>query len=143
MQHNGQVSSSQGLDEAERERIARRYPPPRIGRTGWIAIIAVLALIAGGTYLWIASFHGNEQVGGSVRGFQTHPDRVDAVIDVYRPDPSRPATCEVFALAENFERVGEVTQLIEPSEANEATVEVTILTYRRSTAVDVEDCEAL
>lgn len=138
MPHNCGVSE-QPLTEAE-QRIARRYPPPRIPRAAWWIAGGLLIPVLVAGWLWIATSQANRAVTASVHTFEIADDRVDAVITVQRPDPSRAATCEVFAQAVNFERVGEISAPVPPSTRTSDTIAVTIQTYRRATAIDVGDC---
>lgn len=128
---------------ADRARIAARYP--RRGRLDLLlALLAVITLLAAGViFVQGGLVQSNPPVVAMVRAFDTAPQETTADIVVQRTDPSREATCFVYTQAANFERVGEMTLEVPPSEEKLTVLHVTIRTVREATAVQVSDCRML
>ena len=97
------------LSAADRERLARRYPGPRLPRPVLIAIIAVVAAGSLSWLIWTALVHAEPVVSAKVAAYTVVSDsRIDATVIIDRPDPSIPVVCRVSAQAEDFQPVGEV-----------------------------------
>jgi hypothetical protein len=129
------------LSLADRERLARRYPGPRIPRPVLVAVVAVVAAVGLAWLLWTASVQSRPVVSASVAAFTVVSDsRIDATVTVDRPDPSVPVVCRVSAQAPDFQPVGEVNLRVEPSQYAVVDVPVSITTLRRATTATVREC---
>lgn len=132
------------LTDGERERIAARYP----GRSPvdvFIFVAAALALVVAiGLVAFAGLVRSNPPVAGMVRAFETLSPEVTAVeLVVQRQDPSRAATCFLFAQAENYERVGEMDVTVAPGTEELTALFVDIRTIREAVSVSIENCRLL
>jgi hypothetical protein len=126
---------------AAAERLARRYPPPLVGRRAKIAITVVATLVALGWLVWAALLHAEPAVSGQVASYDVVSDTsMDVVITVQRSDPSRPATCRLLAQSTDFQPVAEQDVAIPASRIKVADVRVTLTTLRRATSATVRSC---
>ena len=126
---------------AAAERLARRYPPPLVGRRTKIAITAVATLVALGWLVWAALLHAEPAVSGQVASYDVVSDTsIDVVITVQRSDPSRPATCRLLAQSTDFQPVAEQDVAIPASKIKVVDVPVTLTTLRRATSATVRSC---
>lgn len=124
----------------DRARIAARYPSRRPLDVAVGAAVAVILLTIGAIFVASGFIQSNPPVTAMVRAFEIAPQTASADIVVQRGDPSRPARCDVYAQAANFERVGEVT-LDVPAGPDELTlVHVSIRTVREATTVQIAGC---
>ena len=129
------------LSDVDQARIAERYP--RRSRIDLVlAILGVVLLVAiAAAFVLSGLVRSNPPVAAMIRSFSTHPQWTLADVVIQRNDPSKEATCFLYAQAANFERVGEMTVSV-PAGDEKLTVEhVTIKTVREATAVEVIDCE--
>ena len=130
-----------GLSAADRERLARRYPKPRVPRLVLIGIVAVVAAASIGWLIWAGLVHANPTVSAKVPAYTVVSDtRIDVTVTVDRPDPSIAVVCRVSAQAPDFQPVGEVNLPVEASTARVVDVKVSITTVRRATTAVVREC---
>lgn len=130
------------LSDAERARISARYPKRNpvdvaVGIGAAVALVAAVVIVAVSGLI-----RSNPPVAGLVRAFDTVSAQVTEVeLVVQRKDPSEPATCFLFAQAENYERVGELQVDVPPGDKELTEVFVEIRTIREAAAVDLEGCQ--
>lgn len=123
------------------DRLARRYPPPRVSRRTKILLVAVATLVALGWLVRAALLHADPLVTGQVASFTVVSDtRIDLVMTVQRRDPARPASCRLLAQSTDFQPVAEQTVTVEPSAYPVVNKPVTLTTLRRATSVSVKSC---
>jgi hypothetical protein len=141
-EQNGRVSEPTTLGaDAAAERLARRYPPPRVSRRTKALLVAVATLVALGWLVWAALLHATPAVTGQVASFTVVSDTTMTVtMTVQRHDPSRPATCRLLAQATDFQPVAEQNVPVEASAYEVVDVPVTLVTLRRATSVTVKSC---
>ena len=126
---------------ADRERLARRYPGPRLPRPVLIAIIAVVAVGSLSWLIWTALVHAEPVVSAKVAAYTVVSDsRIDATVIVDRPDPSIPVVCRVSAQAEDFQPVGEVNLPVEATAEGVVNTSISITTVRRATTAVIREC---
>ena len=71
---------------ADRERLARRYPAPRLPRPVLIAIVAVVAVGSLSWLIWTALVHAEPVVSAKVAAYTVVSDsRIDATVIIDRP----------------------------------------------------------
>lgn len=129
------------LTEADRQRIADRYPQRR--RPWLIPLIAAPTLALLVFWLWISATYSNPALTADVSGFEVTSDteiKVRLLVDRAKPEVT--GHCLVHAQAPNFERVGEVRVPIAASTRAVDEKEITIRTFRRATTASVDRCEA-
>lgn len=129
------------LTEADRQRIATRYPQRR--RPWLVPVIAapLLALVV--FWLWISAFHANPALAADVTRFEVvsaSEIKVRVMVDRARPEVS--GRCLVFAQAPNFERVGEMQVPVPASAHKVEEIDITIRTFRKATTASVDGCTA-
>ncbi len=130
-----------GLSEADRERLARRYPAPRLPRAALIGVVAVVAAGALGWLVWTGLVHARPVVSANVAAYTVVSDRrIDATVTVDRTDPSVPVVCRVSAQAEDFQPVGEVNLPVEATAERVVNVRVSLTTLRRATTAVIREC---
>jgi uncharacterized protein DUF4307 len=126
---------------AAADRLARRYPPPRVPRRTKIALVAVGTLVALTWLVWVALVHATPAVSGDVAGFRVVSDTsIEVTMTVQRSDPSTPATCRLLAQSTDFQPVAERTVPVAASPYEVVDVPVTLTTLRRATSVSVRGC---
>ena len=129
------------LSPADRERLARRYPKPRLPRPALIAVVAIVAAISLGWLIWAATVHSHPTVSARVMTYTVvSGTRVDATVTVDRPDPSVAVVCRILAQAEDFQPVGEVNLPVEATADRVVNIGVTIKTVRKATTAVVREC---
>jgi hypothetical protein len=129
------------LSPADRERLARRYPAPRIPRPLLIALVAVIAAAAVTWLVRTALVHSQPVVAAKVAAYTVVSDtRIDATVTVDRPDPSVAVICRVSAQAADFQPVGEVNLPVAATADRVVNVEVSITTLRRATTAVIREC---
>lgn len=130
------------LSDADRARISARYPKRNpvdltVGIAAAVALLAAVAIVA-----FTGLVRSNPPVAGLVRAFDTvSPEVTEVELVVQRTDPSRPAVCQLFAQAENYERVGELEVQVPAGDKELTELYVEIRTIREATAVDLEGCQ--
>ncbi|MFT4164411.1 MAG: DUF4307 domain-containing protein [Microlunatus sp.] len=129
------------LSAADRERLARRYPKPRIPRPLSVAIVATIA-VAGLIWLVLTALqHAAPVVSGQVPGYTVVSDtKITVTVTIDRSDPSIPVACRVSAKAVDFQPVGELIVPFEATDEKVVNQTVTITTVRRATTAVVNDC---
>ena len=126
---------------ADRERLARRYPGPRLPRPVLIAIIAVVSVGSLSWLIWTALVHAEPVVSAKVAAYTVVSDsRIDATVIIDRPDPSIPVVCRVSAQAEDFQPVGEVNLPVEATAEGVVNTTISITTVRRATTAVIREC---
>jgi hypothetical protein len=129
------------LSTADRERLARRYPGPRLPRPVLIGLIAVVAVGSLSWLIWTALVHAEPVVSAKVAAYTVVSDsRIDATVIIDRPDPSVPVVCRVSAQAEDFQPVGEVNLAVEATADGVVNTTITITTVRRATTAVIREC---
>lgn len=130
-----------GADPGAAERLARRYPPPRVSRRGKTVMVAVATLVALGWLVWAALLHAEPAVSGQVASYEVLSDTsIQVEITVQRRDPSKPASCRLLVQSTDFQPVAEQAVEIAPSAYKVVDVPVTLTTLRRATAPSVKGC---
>ena len=131
------------VDPAVAERLARRYPPPRVNRRTKVLLTAVATLVALTWLVWTALLHADPPVTGQVASFEVVSDTsMKVTVTVDRRDPSRAATCRVLAQSTDFQPVAELPVAFEPSSYTVADKSFTLTTLRRATSVTVKSCSS-
>ena len=127
--------------DADRERIAARYPSTR--RRWLVPVLAVPLLALLVFYLWLAAFHSNPPLAAQVTGFHVDSDSAITVrLMVDRASPEISGQCLVYAQAVNHERVGEIWMQVPASDREVDHLEVTLRTFRLATTAAVDRCTA-
>lgn len=99
----------------------------------------VLALVS--YVVWVASHRANPPVTGRIDAFQVVSDNeMRATLAVDRPDPAQAAKCFLIVQAVSYDRVGERWIEIPPGTEQVTRVPVSLRTFKRGTAITVEDC---
>jgi hypothetical protein len=128
---------------AAAERLARRYPPPRVRRRTKVVLVAVATAVAMTWLVWAGLLHANPAVTGDVAGYRVVSDTsIEVTMTVQRSDPSRPATCRLLAQSTDFQPVAESTVPVEASPYAVVNVPVTLTTLRRATSATVRSCSS-
>jgi hypothetical protein len=126
---------------AAAERLALRYPPPRVPRQTKVVLVAAATLVAMSWLVWTALLHADPVVSGDVAGFKVVSDTsIEVTMTVQRGDPSRPASCRLLAQSTDFQPVAESTVQVEASPYEVVDKKVTLTTLRRATSVTVRSC---
>lgn len=129
------------LTDADRERIAARYPSQRQRWLVPVLAIPIAAILV--FYLWLSAFHSNPALSAQVSGFEVTSDsEIEVRVLVDRAKPGVSGQCLVYAQAPNFERVGEVWMPVPASAQEVEHLQVTIRTFRLSTTASVDRCTA-
>lgn len=129
------------LSDADRQRIAERYP--RRSRPWLIPVIGVPLLALVVYWLWLSAFHSNPPLAATVASFEVlSADRIHVTVLVDRSDPDISGRCLVFAQAPDYERVGETMLEVPPSQRRVENLEITLRTFRESTSASVGTCTA-
>ena len=128
-------------DAVVAERLARRYPPPRVSRGAKVVMVAVATLVALGWLVWAALLHAEPAVTGQVASYKVLSDTsIQVEITVQRRDPSKPASCRLLVQSTDFQPVAEQEVPIGPSAYEVVDVPVTLTTLRRATSPSVKSC---
>ncbi len=137
------MSQPTTVDAAAAERLARRYPPPRVSRRAKVLMVALCTLVALGWLVWTALIHAEPAVSGQVSSYVVVSDtRMDVTISVQRRDPSRPATCRLLAQSTDFQPVAEQAVPVPASSYEVVELPVPLTTLRRATSATVKSCTA-
>lgn len=132
------------MDSNDQARIAARYPKRTLsdvligGAVGVALLVAVVLVVLAGIE------RANPPVVAMVRAFEVlSPATTEVELVVQRSDPSKPATCFVYAQAVSYERVAE--KLVEiPADTDELkSVSVKLQTIKEATSVSVGKCSLL
>lgn len=123
-------------------RLARRYPPPP--RHHWWVPVAIVLAVAGVAWLVWAGGHGAiEAVTARVDSFVVRSDaQIDVTVTIDRPDPSRGATCQLYAQAVTYDRVGELTVTVPPGGERLTRQQIELRTFKRATTAVIDSCAA-
>lgn len=128
--------------DAAAERLARRYPPPRLPRPVLVGLVAAGTALGLGWLVWAALAHATPAVSAQVSAFTVVSDTTIAVtMTVQRADPSVPATCRVIAQSPDFQPVAEEEVPIPASTVALADIDLTLTTLRRATSASVSGCQ--
>lgn len=126
---------------AAAERLARRYPPPRVPRRTKVLLTVLATVVALAWLVWAALLHATPAVSGDVAGFRVVSDTsIEVTMTVQRRDPTQPASCRLLAQSTDFQPVAERTVPVEASPHPVVDVGVTLTTLRRATSVTVTGC---
>lgn len=126
---------------AAADRLARRYPPPRVPRRTKMVLVAVATAVALTWLVWAALINATPAVSGGIAGFRVVSDTtIEVTMTVQRDDPSVPATCRLLAQSTDFQPVAERNVPVEASPYEVVDVPVTLTTLRRATSVTVRGC---
>ena len=129
------------LDADATERLARRYPPPRVARRTKVVLVALGTLVAMTWLIWAALLSAEPQVSGQVAAFDVVSDTsMTAQITIQRRDPSQAASCRVLAQSTDFQPVAEQDVPIAASAYKVVNTDITLTTLRRATSVTVKSC---
>ena len=132
------------VDADVAERLARRYPPPRVARRTKVVLVALSTLVALTWLIWAALLSAEPAVSGQVAAFDVVSDTsMTAQITVQRGDPSRAASCRVLAQSTDFQPVAEQDVQIAPSAYKVVNTDITLTTLRRATSVTVKSCRVV
>lgn len=128
------------LTEADRERIRLRYPRQRMN-PAVMTVLGVVVLAMIGYVVWVAAHKANPPVTGRIDTFAVVSDNeMKATLTVDRPDPSVAVKCFLIVQAVSYDRVGERWVEVPPDTAELTTVEVSLRTFKRGTAISVDSC---
>jgi len=128
------------LTEADRERIRLRYPRQRMN-PAVMTVLGVVVLAMIGYVVWVAAHKANPPVTGRIDTFAVVSDNeMKATLTVDRPDPSVAVKCFLIVQAVSYDRVGERWVEVPPGTAELTTVEVSLRTFKRGTAISVDSC---
>ncbi len=134
--HNGRVTST----DADRERIRRRYPRQRLS-PAVLMVIGVVVLTLIGYVIWVAAHKANPPVTGRIDTFQVVSDNeLRATMTVDRPDPAVAAKCFLVVQAVSYDRVGERWVEVPAGTERLTSVDVSLRTFKRGTAITVDSC---
>lgn len=124
-------------DEA---RIKARYPQ-RSALDYTLFIVAAIALVGAIAMVLVDGLQrANPPVAAMVRGFEViSPQEAVAEVVVQRGDPATRVECSLYAQAESYERVAELTFVVEPGTDFLTTVEVPVRTIKEATTVTMEE----
>lgn len=129
------------LTDADRARIAARYPAARGRRPILLALVALLTVLLGGWMVW-AGLHGaTKPVEADLTSFHDGGEHeIHADLRVQRRDPSKAAVCTIKATAQEGARVGELDAHIPPGTEKIIRQRVTVKTVNKAVSVNVESC---
>jgi hypothetical protein len=141
MPDNGVMAEVTAADE---ERVRRRYPR-RTGLQRALVVTAALLTVVGLVWLgWAAWIGSHPAIAAHVRSFTVESDTaVSVTLAVERADPGSSGSCDVIVQAESYERVGELTVDIPPSDKTQVLVTVEVKTFKRGTSASLGDCRVL
>lgn len=127
------------------ERIAQRYPKPRVPRWLVAVIVALLAVLGVAWLVTTALRQATPPVAADIVTFEIVSAReATFTMTVQRTDPTREVTCEVIAEAPNHERVGELLDFRVPgTEQTLVSVSGTVPTFREATTVFLNGCRLI
>lgn len=135
------VHAPSAQDPEVQQRLERRYPPDRISRPVKITATVAFAAIALAWLVWAALFHSNPPVGAQVSEFAVvDAGEITATLVVDRPDPSVAVTCQVYAEAVDYERVGEKVVHVGPGTETVERITVSVRTFRQAASVGTTGC---
>lgn len=128
------------LSQADRLRIADRYPSPQSMRgPAIVGTLLIGALTAWG--IWTSVERSRPPVEAQLYGYTVVSDtQVDVELDVHRRDPAKPATCTVLAQAPSGETVGELPVVIAPGDQQDQRVKASVRTYLRAHTALLQQC---
>jgi hypothetical protein len=123
------------------DRLARRYPPPRVPRALVVGLVAAGTALGLGWLVWAALAHATPAVAGQVSAFQVVSDTtMQVTVTVQREDPALPASCRVIAQSTDFQPVAEQEVPVPASTVRLADIRVELTTLRRATSASVSGC---
>ncbi len=128
------------ITDADRERVRRRYPNKRLNPAMMTVLgFVVMALI--GYVIWVATNRANPPVSGRIDTFQVVSDNeMRATLTVERPNPSVAAKCFLIVQAVSYDRVGERWVDLPSGTERLTSVQVSLRTFKRGTAITVQSC---
>jgi hypothetical protein len=124
------------------DRLARRYPPPRVPRAVVVALVGAGTALGLGWLVWAALAHATPAVTAQVSAFTVVSDTtIRVTMTVQRQDPARAATCRVIAQSTDFQPVAEREVPVPSSSVALANIVLDLTTLRRATSASVSGCE--
>ncbi|MEL4504276.1 DUF4307 domain-containing protein [Luteococcus sp. H138] len=129
------------LTDADRARIAARYPVPPARHKIYLVLVTLLGLLLAGWLGWAGGRGATPDVVADVHSFHDGGEhQITADLRVQRKDPSKAAVCTLEATAENFVRVGELEATIPPGTEKITRISIPVRTVNRAVSVTVGDC---
>jgi hypothetical protein len=123
------------------DRLARRYPPPRLPRPVLVGLVAAGTALGLGWLIWAALANATPAVSAQVSSFEiVSATAMKVTMTVQRADPSVPATCRVIAQATDFQPVAEQEVPVPASSVPLADIRIELTTLRRATSASVSGC---
>jgi len=133
--HDGSVTDAA-------DRLARRYPPPRVPRGVLVGLVAAGTALGLGWLVWAGLVHATPAVSAQVSAFTVVSDTtIRVTMTVQREDPSVPATCRVIAQSPDFQPVAEQEVAVPSSTVALANIPLELTTLRRATSASVSGCQ--
>lgn len=132
------MSESPALTDADRARIAARYPRRRHP----LRVVAVLlgAVLLAWT-VWAGLHAAKPKVTAQVYGYRViSDDRIDVQLDVHRPDPAQASSCQVQVQAPSGETVGQLDVPVPAGGEPQVRVTATVRTYLRAHTAIITGC---
>ena len=128
--------------DAAADRLARRYPPPRMPRPVLVGLVAAGTALGLGWLIWAALAHATPAVSAQVSAFTVVSDTtISVTMTVQREDPSVPARCRVIAQSPDFQPVAEQEVPVPASSVALANIDLDLTTLRRATSASVSGCQ--
>lgn len=125
----------------DRERIARRYPRPRL-RLAWIPLACLAGAVLVVWTVWAGVHNSAEPMGVQLFGYNVVSDsRVDVTVEVHRSDPAVHGSCTLYAQSQDSQRVGETPLRIAPGHDEDVRVHASVKTFSKAVTAQLEDCQ--
>lgn len=128
------------ISDADRARIAARYPQRHSGRVlSVIGLVVLLGLVS--WTVWAGLSKATPGISGQLFTYKVVDDaRIDVTLRVHRPDPTKPGTCTIQAQAPNGETVAELDVAVPPSDQKDVAVPASLKTYLRAHTAILTGC---
>ncbi|MCW2748423.1 MAG: hypothetical protein JWP10_1565 [Nocardioidaceae bacterium] len=92
--------------------------------------------------MWAALGQSNQPVSYQLHSYDVVSEsQITLKVELHRDDPSKPATCSVYAQANDHSTVGEKTFDVPPSTDKTVFADTTLQTERRAVTGLVRRCE--
>jgi hypothetical protein len=109
-----------------------------------VAIVAVVALLAGTWLVTTAWQRAHPPAAAEVAAFQIESDtNIDVTLHVDRTNPSVAVVCRLVAQASDYQVVGEQEVAVPPGETRTIDLNVTLITLRRAVSAEVRGCSVV
>lgn len=121
-------------------RIKARYPQ-RSALDYVLFIGAAIALVGAIAMVLVDGLErANPPVAAMVRGFEVlSPQEAIAEVVVQREDPAARVECSLYAQAQSYERVAELSFTVDPGTDFLTTVKVPVKTIKEATTISMEE----